>query len=205
MQKSVNQKFESNPTDHSFSTCEDRLTIQKVCEGNASAFAELFRKYYEALYRFATRFVSDTQVAENIVQDVFVKIWESRASLKIHSNVRAYLYMATRNHALNVIKREKRTVSIDGYTNFESSLKSPDEQTIDKELHKAVHKAIAQLPERGRRVYEMHKFDGLSYSEIAEIQQVSINTVKTQMQRAMKSLHKQLSYLLTSIIKILIS
>jgi len=76
------------------------------------------------------------------------------------------------------------------------SIKTPEEELIDREMVAAVHRAIDKLPTQCRRIYLMHRYDDLKYSEIAEILGISINTVKTQMRRALISLHKYLSYLL---------
>ena len=86
---------------------QDLHLLNLLRRNDEEAFTALFRKYYEPLYRFVLRFVRDPQIGENLVQDVFVKLWETRESIRIRSNVRAYLYTAVRNHALNYLRREK--------------------------------------------------------------------------------------------------
>lgn len=166
-----------------------------VRTGNVHAFEILFNEYYEPLYRFACRFVGDPQTAENITQDIFVKLWESRSSIKISTNVKAYLFTSVRNHSLNYIKREKFVTSYDSEDEAiidEDS--SVDNSIIQEEIYEAVHKAINKLPEQCREIYLMNRYDELSYQEIADIRKISINTVKTQMKRALKSLRENLSH-----------
>jgi len=148
------------------------------------------------LYQFSGRFVRDVQVAESIVQDVFVKIWTNRETLNITSNVKAYLYTAVKNYSLNHIKQTKRNVGIDDV--FESEFASeftPEDSLVKSENHDAVHKAISELPNQCRTIYVMKKFDDMSYIEIGEMLGISVNTVKTQMKRAMKALTEKLQYL----------
>jgi RNA polymerase sigma-70 factor (ECF subfamily) len=180
------------------STRADFDYMEGIRSSNSEAFASLFRKYYEPLYRFAGRFVKDAQTAESVVQDVFVKLWEKREELHIQSSVKSYLYTAVKNHSLNHLKREKAMVPVDGFNMHEDDrTPSPEQVLIDNEMMVAVHGAIDKLPPQCRRIYRMKKYDGLSYSEIAEVLNISINTVKTQMKRALKSLHKQLAYLVS--------
>lgn len=181
----------------------DLECVKKINRDDATAFSLLFHRYYEILYRFAGRMVGDAQVAENIVQDVFVKIWQNRKTLTIKSNVKAYLYTSVKNHSLNVLKHEKYIVpENDDADSRAFHNQTPEQDLLDKELYSAVHQAIDKLPRQCRRIYIMKRYDELRYAEIAEILNISINTVKTQMKRALKALHKNLSYLINSIIGI---
>lgn len=169
---------------------------QKIRLGNTTAFSTLFKKYYEPLYQFAGRFVKDAQAAENIVQNAFVDLWTHREHLHIKSNLKSYLYTMVKNHSLNYLKKEKSFVSIDERPCFQENLdSSPEENVIKREWHTAVHQAIDKLPEQCRLIYLMKRYDNLKYTEIAEMLNISVNTVKTQMKRALKSLLKQLSSL----------
>jgi RNA polymerase sigma-70 factor (ECF subfamily) len=110
--------------------------------------------------------------------------------------VKSYLYTAVRNHSLNYLKQNKRALS----TSFDSHERdqfavSPEETLTEKEMHDAIQEAIHKLPPQCRQIYLMKRYDYLKYTEIAEILNISINTVKTQMKRALKSLSKNLSHL----------
>jgi len=159
-------------------------------------FSGLFRKYYEPLYFFAGRFVKDPPTAESIVQDVFVNLWDHRKTLNIKTSVKAYLYTSVKNSCINFVKRENFFSSMDNDSEHrDNSGRTPDAKLEETEIHCAVHNAINALPEKCRQIFVMCKFDNLSYNEIADIQNVSINTVKTQLKRAVKTLSKNLAYL----------
>ena len=174
---------------------------EKIRLGDSTAFSYVFQKYYQALYQFAGRFVKDAQTAENIVQDVFVKLWTNRENCLITSSLKSYLYAATRNTALNFLSREKKQLSTeDLMSDRQDTTANPEERIIENEMIDEVYKAIEKLPEKCRYIYLMKRYDDLKYLEIAEILDISINTVKTQMKRALKSLLKNLAYLKTNII-----
>jgi RNA polymerase sigma-70 factor (ECF subfamily) len=167
---------------------------QKVRLGDQEAFAIIFKKYYQQLYRFAGRLTYDTPAAENIVQDLFVILWTQREKLTIKSALKAYLYTAVKNRALTYIKRTPHAIFSEKMAQYEQGVvQSPEDKYLKKELYTTVHQAIARLPEKCRLVYMMKRYDNLRHSEIAETLNISANTVKTQLQRALKSLEKQLT------------
>ena len=160
------------------------------------AFSSLFRSFYEPLCFFAQRFLNDFDGAEGVVQDVFVRLWDGRESLTIHTSLRSYLYTAVKNGCLNHLKHARYSSPIDGAgERFDDGRPRPDAQLESDETMKALEAAIENLPPKCRDIFRLARFDGLSYQEIAEIQNVSVNTVKTQLQRALKSLSKALHYL----------
>jgi RNA polymerase sigma-70 factor (ECF subfamily) len=127
---------------------------------------------------------------------VFVKLWINKSKIKIKHSVKSYLYIAVKNHSLNYINKESRLSPLNDQLDItDVKGQSPEEDLINNDMYRAVHKAIDSLPDQCRKIYLMIKYDGLSYNEITEILGISINTVKTQMKRAMKSLLKNLSYL----------
>ena len=170
--------------------------VDRIRRGDTEAFAALFRSYYEPLCYFAQRFVEDFDAAEGIVQDIFVRLWETRETMNIHTSVRSYLYTAVKNSCLNQIKHSRFSAPLEGKEEQpDATALSPDAQLESDELMSALEAAIKGLPPRCREIFRLAKFDNLSYQEIAEIQNVSVNTVKTQLQRALKSLAKALQYL----------
>ena len=184
---------------------DDSILAERIQSGDSDAFSLLFRRYYETLYQFAGRFVRDAQVAESLVQDVFVKIWSNREQWAIRSNLKSYLYTAVKNHALNHLKRDRTSgPSVEEWDLQDQANPTPEDDLIQRETVEAVHRAIAKLPEKCRRIYVMKRYDDLSYTEIAAIQGISINTVKTQMKRALKALSRHLSYLAVLLFWILV-
>lgn len=169
--------------------------LQRIRLNDVDAFSGIFRRYYEPLCFFAGRYVRDNQAAEGIVQDVFVRLWESRHTLGIESSLRSYLYASVRNASLNYIKRENFTISLD-YQEERSgtTVTPPDAQLESDELAEALERAMDKLPPKCRQIFSMAKYDGLSYQEIAEVLDISVNTVKTQLKRALKSLSRSLQY-----------
>lgn len=174
----------------------DIVYWQKIQSGDTDAFTYFFRKYYEPLYQFCGRFIEDPQTAENIVQDLFVKLWTNRKDCQIKTSVKSYLYTAIKNHSLNYLKQTKKIISFEAESNWHTnSVGSPEVELMNNEIYTQIHKAINELPQRCRQIYLMKKYDDLTYHEIADILDVSTNTVKTQMKRAMKLLLKNLAHL----------
>ena len=171
--------------------------IREIREGDGAAFEQLFRSNCQPLIDFARRYVRDTSIAEGLVQDVFLAIWANRSTLDPDRNMKTYLYTAVRNRALKHLRHsdvEQRSAQ-----EIELAFprqKTPEDELRGKEIGAAVDLAVEALPEKTRVVFSMSRFDHLSYSEIAEIQDVSIKTVETQMGRALKSLRDQLEHLL---------
>jgi RNA polymerase sigma-70 factor, ECF subfamily len=169
---------------------------ERIRRGDQEAFSLLFRQYYEPLCYFAQRLIGDFDGAEGIVQDVFVRLWDTRESLSIHTSLRSYLYTAVKNSCLNQIKRARFSTPIgEDEDRSDATTPLPDEKLESDEVAEAIQRAIAGLPLKCRQIFCLAKFDGLSYQEIAEIQNVSVNTVKTQLKRALKSLSSSLHYL----------
>ncbi|MFH0989497.1 MAG: RNA polymerase sigma-70 factor [bacterium] len=174
----------------------DNDITEGIRRGDLESFSELFRSYYEPLYYFAARYVRDPGAAENIVQEFFVKLWDVRQSLQITSNLKSYLYTSVKNSCLNYLKHQSFFTSLEFEEDrVDTTNPQPDTQLERNELAEALEKAIKKLPPKCRQIFSMAKYDNLSYQEIAEIEKVSINTVKTQLKRAIKSLSKSLQHL----------
>jgi RNA polymerase sigma-70 factor (ECF subfamily) len=170
--------------------------IRQIRSGDVESFSSLFRLYYQPLCFFALRYLRDVQDSEGIVQDVFVRLWMSRETLDIRSSLRSYLYVSVRNACLNQIKHDEFSAPLDEEQDRpDDATAQPDHQLQSAELAEAVELAIKSLPPRSRQILTMAKYDRLSYQEIAEVLHISVNTVKTQLQRAVKSLGKTLKYL----------
>jgi len=126
-------------------------------------------------------FLKDLDAAEEIVQDLFVKFWENRETIKISSSVRSYLFTSVRNSCLNFIKHLKIEENYKKYNESEreSGSVTVDEEFEASELEKQIRKAIDQLPPERKKVFIMSRFEGLKYREIAEKSGLSINDVST--------------------------
>lgn len=175
----------------------DSEWVRKIKTGDPGAFEDLFNKYCQPLINFARRMVQDTPTAENIVQDVFLKVWTNRAELNPDLNIKTYLFTAVKNTALgqirhlNVVQKSEEKIM-----SAAPRVKTPEDEWSDKEIAEAINSAITALPEKCRLVFCMNRFDQLTYAQIAEVQNISIKTVETQMGRALKYLRQRLSFLL---------
>lgn len=176
---------------------EESELVQRLAAGDGKAFELLFKTYAQQLITFAHRFVADLPVAENLVQDVFLKIWSNRANLKPDSNIKTYLYTAVRNQALHHLRHLKvERKHAEGSAANPATEQTPQTEIEAKEIEQHIQQAIAALPEKCRIIFSMNRFDHLTYSEIAEIQNISVKTVETQMGRALKFLRQRLLHFL---------
>ncbi|UCD38197.1 MAG: RNA polymerase sigma-70 factor [Fidelibacterota bacterium] len=177
----------------------DSHWVERIRAGDAKAFKQLFFSHSESLVNFAFRFVGDQDLAEDIVQEVFLRVWEHRSRLDPAKNIRTYLYTATRNQALNVLRHsDVERESAEVIARMGREVVSSEDQLEQHQIYQEVHRAIDQLPERCRVIFTMSRFDRLTYAEIAEILEISVKTVETQMGRALKSLRQDLSHLIHS-------
>ena len=168
--------------------------VKKIILGDAAAFEKLFKSYFQLLVGFCFRFVEDVSIAENIVQEVFLKIWANRAKLDPGIKIKYYLYKAVKNKALNHLRHLKvvKNSAQDVYSNNIPG-KTPEEEINEEEIVELLIKAIEELPEKCKIIFFMSKYDNLKYPEIADILDISIRTVEYHMRRALKFLSKHLS------------
>lgn len=169
--------------------------IEQLIQGNEKGFEALYRFYFPKLSQFAYRFVQSTDLAEDIVHDVFLSLWKKKANLKPTKTLRAYLYQAVRNQAMNHLNRQNEDILYD-YSLVELiSADTADDIELDEEstLQDKVIEAIQQLPDRGRQIYLLHREDGLTYKEIAKVLDISVKTVETHMSRSLAFLREYLS------------
>lgn len=160
------------------------------------AYKEIFFTYYTPLLRFAQTFVDDRQSAEEIVSDVMMKIWEKRKGLPSISNLRVYLYISTKNTALNYLAKQKKVeiVSIE-YLNldFPSNTLNPEQLMISAEMMRRINNAINSLPPRCKLVFKLVKEDGLPYKEVADILDISIKTIDSQLAIALRKISEAIN------------
>ena len=178
-----------------FSSFDDEANwVKQIKEGDSDTFGSLFNKYCQSLINFSRRIVNDTETAENIIQDVFLKVWENRGRLDPNLSIKSYLYTIARNMSLKhqrhqtVVRDSEETVR-----GLHSSVKTPDEVLDESEMASSIRLAIDSLPEKCGIIFKMNRFDGLTYREISEILEISIKTVENQMSIALKKLKSYLT------------
>lgn len=176
--------------------------IGAIREGNERIFEETFRKYYQSLCNYANSILKETDEAEEVVQNLFLSIWEKRSDLEISISLKSYLYRAVHNHCLNRIKHLKVREEYQQYAvNFyDASYESVGQTVIKNELETKIEEAIRKLPEQCRLIFRMSRFEELKYHEIAEQLELSPKTVENQIGKALKILRVELAEYLPLII-----
>lgn len=172
---------------------EDRELYLKLREGDERAFQVLFRKYYQAMCHFANQFVTNHETAEEIVQEMFVKLWEKRSVLNIETSVKHYLFRSVRNHCLNQIQHEKIKKQYASKVLESASQEiNPDDYFLEVGLIKKIEQSIDSLPPKRREIFRLSREQGMKYKEIAEVLDISVKTVEAQMGLALKHLREEL-------------
>ena len=157
-------------------------------------FELIYVHYHASLCVFAKSFVNDIDEAEEIVQNVILKLWEQKESLYKIISLKSYLYRAVRNTCLNYIKHQKivqqyKDAAWIKLKEIESDFVNPYQNT---ELEEHINNAIAELPERCREVFELSRFDGLKNKEISAKLSISVKAVEANITRALSSLRKKI-------------
>ena len=164
--------------------------IQLITQNDESAFAQLFNCYRNRIYTFALKLTHSTTVAEEIVGDVFLKIWLRRTSLNEIENFKAYINIMARNETYKILKLIAKNYKMISLADNDVSVVSnnPDEYLINKELTSLLHKAIDRLPTQQKQVYKLMKEGDLKRGEVAELLQINPETVKSHLAQAMKNI-----------------
>lgn len=158
-----------------------------------TSLRRLFEQYFDPLCRFLAYYVSDHMMIEDVVQDVFVNMWEKRDELQIDS-VKTYLYASARNRMLNCIREEKRqNTLLEQWVQSEKEKKQGEECFDIDEFSQRVEIAIDNLPEKCKEIFNLSKKNNLTYKKIAEHFDISVKTVETQMGIALRKIREQLS------------
>lgn len=162
-----------------------------------TVYKAAFEKFYKELVVYAHSFLFDQQASEDLVQDVFIYIWENSHKLEIKTTLRAYLYKSVQNRCYNYLKSLKVEVDID-VVNLNAYISSEHDFDIlnNQEkmiIYNQVLKIVDQFPERMKQVFKLKYLQNYKYSEIAEELNISINSVKTQLKRAKFKLNELIS------------
>jgi RNA polymerase sigma-70 factor (family 1) len=173
----------------------DKEIIERIRQGDVEQFELLFRSSYVSLVRYAKTLIKDHDDAEEIVQDLFVRLWQDKEKIKIESSFTGYLFRSVHNRCLHSIEHSKvveRHVRKISYQQSETQ-ESPSEILQYKELQARIATILERLPERCGKIFCMNRFEGLKYTEIAEKLSVSIKTVEANMGKALKEFRKELT------------
>jgi RNA polymerase sigma-70 factor, ECF subfamily len=173
----------------------DSEIIGRIRQGDIGQFESLFRSSYVSLVRYARTLIRDQDTAEEIVQDLFFRIWKDREKIKIESSLNGYLFRSVHNRCLHRIEHNRIVAQhAEEMSHLEpENQESPSDVLDYKELQAKIASILERLPERCGKIFCMNRFEGLKYSEIAEKLSVSIKTVEANMGRALKEFRKELA------------
>lgn len=165
----------------------ERDEVKKLIEGNENSFRKLFKQYHQDVLSYSRSLVKIDAQAEEITQDVFVKVWTYRKSLKPELSFKSFVFTITRNLCFNFLKKaaNDRALAEEVFYNNQRSQKHCDTKLIEEDYEKLGVLAIDSLPPRCRLIYNMSRNQDKSYNEIACELNISVNTVKNQMSKAL--------------------
>jgi RNA polymerase sigma-70 factor (ECF subfamily) len=184
----------------------EQYLMESIKKGDQKSFEFLFKSYYSNLCKYARNIVHNETTAEDLVMDIFVKIWEAESKLVISSSLSGYLYQSVHNHCLNYLtRRHKRFSELNAETIERINVLIPSDASIDPleginlaELSNRIEQSIEHLPEGCRKIFILSRTEELSHKEIAMQLGISENTVKVQIYRALVKLHALLKEFLPS-------
>lgn len=183
-------------------------------KGGPEKFRLLFAEYFSPLCLYALRFTRDKSSAEEIVHEIFVKLWEQREHIEISESLPGYLYKSVQNNALNYLKKEQTWKKyIEAYTDklqraqeyFTVSQETGLSIMLAKELETKILEAVESLPDQCKDIFKLSRFAGLKNNEIAEQKQVTLNTVQKQISIALVKLRKYLAPYLPGVLFLMVS
>lgn len=170
------------------------ILFKKVQTQNCQhSFKELFEYYYNQVIFYSRRYIDSTETSEEIVNDVFLKLWNKRKEIQLKGSFQSYLFSSIRNKCIDAIRKQHdiKFESESSLNGIESDHSNTLEIINSNELYAKIERAINQLPKDRRKVFKMSRTEGLMYKEIAERLNISIKTVETQMGRSLRFLREQ--------------
>ena len=167
-----------------------------IAKGDQKKFSQLMKVTSDELLWFAIGFLKNKEIAEEIVSDVFVKIWNNRAQLESILNLKSYLFICVRNGCLSHLRsvKNEKIISIESVSEFYfSQVEGPENELIEKEKIEQIYAAIETLPCKCKMVFTLAKINGLKYKEIAEVLGITEKTVNNHLVLAVKRITELLS------------
>ena len=179
-------------------TYDERKCLIALAAGDYNSFNVLYEKYHRALYFFALKLSKNTHKAEELVQLVFVTVWETRQIIDSEKSFSAYLFSIARNRFYDMLRRRIIENCYADYILHQNDLAVDDleKQMEDREMTEIINKLLLKIPERRREIFRMSREENLTYKQIAEKLQISENTVDTQIRKVLNYLRKKLKLLL---------
>jgi RNA polymerase sigma-70 factor (ECF subfamily) len=173
---------------------DSNFLINRLKTGEEAAYELLFKEYYTLLVAFANKYLHDLEDSKEMVQDLFVNLYEKREHLEINSSLKSYLFRSVHNRSLNLINSQKIRDKYAAHINLTTDIKENrlEEEVNKTELEHALYIAIGELPPKCKEIFKLNRFEGFSNAEIAERLKLSKRTVETQISKALKILRTKL-------------
>jgi RNA polymerase sigma-70 factor, ECF subfamily len=172
----------------------DSDIIGRIRQGDKQEFEKLFRSSYVSLVRYAKTLIRDLDAAEEIVQELFFRLWQDRQTIRIESSLNGYLYSSVHNRALHIWNIRRWSAATPARCCQQlTDFRTGDRAIYYHELQARVARVLERLPERCRLIFKMNRFEGLKYNEIADKLAVSLKTVEADMGKALKEFRKALA------------
>jgi RNA polymerase sigma-70 factor, ECF subfamily len=185
-----------------FTEIVKQVNTTLLAKRDTSTFEQVFKTHFKRLHAYAFTILKDDAEAEEIVQQVFFKLWDRNKNLDMPGSLNAYLYRAVHNESLNYLKHQKVKASHQLYVAYsmKNEVQQPEKKANSTALEKKIHTALNELPEQCRTIFQMSRFDELKYREIADKLDLSVKTVENQMGKALKILRTKLTDFLIFIV-----
>jgi RNA polymerase sigma-70 factor (ECF subfamily) len=173
--------------------------VERIATGDVSAFEAMFRAYKNDLGAFVESYVRSRAVAEELIQELFLSIWEQRYSWRIATPLNTYLFRAARNRAISHLRHERVEARFrerllrDDPADAVVPLPLADEVLAARDLEDAIEQAVRRLPARCEEIFRLNRYHHLSYAEVADVLGLSVKTVEVQMGRALAALRRTLA------------
>ncbi len=188
------QRDPAPPRTPGIGSLDDRHLLDGLRRGDHDAFDAIFRAHYGALVGLAESLLRGRGLAEEVVQEVMLELWRRRETLAVEESLRAYLFRATRNRALNHLRHERVRVAAAPRLQVDSASPAAAEPNlVQQEIDAALAQAMGALPPRCREIFELSRVHGLRYAEIASTLGLSVKTVEAQMGKALRILRERLA------------
>lgn len=169
---------------------EDKIIFNEIRKGNKVVYESLFKEYYKNLVRFAEGYLFDQQISEDIVQELFIHIWEHASRVHIHTSIKSYFYTSIRNRCLNhlrvlKVKNKNKLLYLNAIVRSEDNL-----EFFEPAILQSIKESLDELPPKMAEIFKLRFMEGLKRKEIAEQLDISVNTVGTHIKRGRVKLKK---------------
>lgn len=166
----------------------DQILIERLRGGDESALTELYNKFWQSLFMSSYNVLKDKELCEDIIQDIFMNIWNNREKLEIHISLKGYMYACARYQVFNQFKKNKDKIHVEFFDDLDKRFQhsTPETQLMHDELVQQINSIVESLPLKCQLVYKLSREEQLSHKEIAERLDISTKTVENHITKALQ-------------------